>query len=156
MACVTVVVEPDCSVGVLVANVTGTFFQATQPVSLATNTPTLQSGSTTTVTQATGTNLHTVTDSGSVTNATLTAETTKVIGTVNVAAAQTRAVTQATAANLNATVVGNGTFAVQAAITQAATNELTVGAVAIRTPPPAGAAASISVADIVPVIFVST
>jgi hypothetical protein len=50
--------------------VSGTFFQATQPVSLATNTPTLQSGSTT-------------------------------------------AVTQATAANLNATVVGNGTFAVQ-------------------------------------------
>lgn len=52
--------------------VTGTFFQATQPVSLTTNTPTLQSGSTT-------------------------------------------AVTQATAANLNATVVGTGTFAVQAA-----------------------------------------
>ena len=36
--------------------------------------------------------------------ATLSAETTKVIGTVNVAAAQTIAVTQATAANLNATV----------------------------------------------------
>lgn len=46
--------------------VTGTFFQATQPVSLATNTPTLQSGSTTAVTQATGTNLHTVIDSGTV------------------------------------------------------------------------------------------
>lgn len=39
----------------------------TQPVSLATNTPTLQSGSTTAVTQATGTNLHTVVDSGSIT-----------------------------------------------------------------------------------------
>lgn len=39
----------------------------TQPVSLATNTPTLQSGSTTAVTQATGTNLHTVVDSGTVT-----------------------------------------------------------------------------------------
>lgn len=36
-----------------------------------------------TATQATGTNLHTVTDSGSVTAATLSAETTKVIGTVN-------------------------------------------------------------------------
>lgn len=50
----------------------------TQPVSLATNTPTLQSGSTT-------------------------------------------AVTQATAANLNATVVGTGTLAVQAASTQSGT-----------------------------------
>lgn len=39
----------------------------TVPVSLATNTPTLQSGSTTAVTQATGTNLHTVVDSGSIT-----------------------------------------------------------------------------------------
>lgn len=47
--------------------VTGTFYQATQPVSLATNTPTLQAGSTTTVTQATGTNLHTVVDSGTIT-----------------------------------------------------------------------------------------
>jgi hypothetical protein len=52
------------------------------PVSLATNTPTLQSGSTTAVTQATGTNLHTVVDSGAVT-ATLSAETTKVIGAIN-------------------------------------------------------------------------
>jgi hypothetical protein len=43
------------------------------------------------------------------TNATLSAETTKVIGTVNVAAAQTIAVTQATAANLNAAVVGTKT-----------------------------------------------
>lgn len=39
----------------------------TVPVSLATNTPTLQSGSTTAVTQATGTNLHTVVDSGTIT-----------------------------------------------------------------------------------------
>lgn len=61
--------------------VSGTFWQTTQPVSLATNTPTLQSGSTTTVTQATGTNLHTVVDSGAI-NATLSAETTKVIGTI--------------------------------------------------------------------------
>jgi hypothetical protein len=42
-------------------------------------------------------------------NATLSAETTKVIGTVNVAAAQTIAVTQGTAANLNAAVVGTKT-----------------------------------------------
>jgi hypothetical protein len=64
--------------------VSGTFWQTTQPVSLATNTPTLQSGSTT-------------------------------------------AVTQATAANLNATVVGTGTFAVQAAL-NAGTNAIgTVG-----------------------------
>lgn len=78
------------------------------------------SGSTTAVTgnvtvvQPTGTNLHVVVDtapSTPVTNvgtfatqSTLAAETTKVIGTVNVAAAQTIAVTQATAANLNATV----------------------------------------------------
>lgn len=56
-----------------------------------------------TVIQGTGTNLHTVVDSGAIT-ATLAAETTKVIGTVNVAASQTIAVTQATASNLNATV----------------------------------------------------
>lgn len=62
--------------------VTGTFFQATQPVSLATNTPTLQSGSTT-------------------------------------------AVTQATAANLNATVVGTGTFAVQSSGGTASGSSLT-------------------------------
>lgn len=55
-----------------------------------------------TVVQPTGTNLHTVVDSGAVT-ATLSAETTKVIGTVNVSAGQTIAVTNA------------GTFATQAA-----------------------------------------
>jgi hypothetical protein len=59
----------------------------TQPVSLTSTTIT---GSVT-VAQATGTNLHAVLDTGS-----------------------TTAVTQATAANLNATVVGTGTFAVQA------------------------------------------
>lgn len=53
-----------------------------------------------------GTNVigHVISDSGSVTNATLSAETTKVIGTINVAAAQTIAVTNA------------GTFAVQATL----------------------------------------
>jgi hypothetical protein len=41
-----------------------------------------------TVTQGTGTNLHTVVDSGAV-NATLSAETTKVIGTINISSGQT-------------------------------------------------------------------
>lgn len=48
--------------------------------------------------------------------ATLSAETTKVIGTVNVAASQSIAVTQATASSLNATVVGTGTFVTQATL----------------------------------------
>ena len=39
--------------------------------------------------------------------------------------------------------------------TRAKTNELAVGAVERSTPPPAGAGQSASVADIVPVIFVS-
>lgn len=54
----------------------------TVPVSLATNTPTLQSGSTTAVTQATAANLNaTVVGTGTfVTQSTLAAETTKVIG----------------------------------------------------------------------------
>ena len=58
--------------------VTGTFFQTTQPVSNA-GTFAVQAAST------------------------LAAETTKVIGTVNIAASQTIAATQATAANLNMT-----------------------------------------------------
>lgn len=67
-----VAISPNNTVPVSLATapttpVTGTFWQATQPVSLATNTPTLQSGSTTAVTQATGTNLHTVVDSGTIT-----------------------------------------------------------------------------------------
>lgn len=65
--------------------VSGTFFQATQPVSQATGTnlhAVLDTTSTTAVTQATGTNLHAVLDTTS-----------------------TTAVTQPTAANLNATVV---------------------------------------------------
>ena len=86
--------------------VTGTFYQATQPVSMAANTPD--------VTDRSGRLLGTIANTSfAATNAgtfavqaasTLAAETTKVIGTVNVAAAQTIAVTQATAANLNATV----------------------------------------------------
>ncbi len=47
------------------------------------------------------------------TTATLNAETTKIIGTVNIAAGQSIVVTQGTASNLNATVVNAGTFAVQ-------------------------------------------
>jgi hypothetical protein len=67
------------------------------------------------VTQPTGSNLHTVTDAGSVTNATLSAETTKVIGTVNVAAAQTIAVTQPTGTNLH-TVIDSGSVTVSGTI----------------------------------------
>lgn len=59
--------------------VSGTFFQTTQPVSIA-SLPALTAGS-----AVIG---HVITDTGSVTNATLSAETTKVIGTVNVAASQ--------------------------------------------------------------------
>lgn len=48
---------------------------------------------------------HVISDATSVTAATLSAETTKVIGTINVAASQTITASQAVAANLNATVV---------------------------------------------------
>jgi hypothetical protein len=75
--------------------VTGTFFQTTQPVSLATNTPTIAAG--TAIIGKVGIDQTT-------------------LGTTNgvqVLMGSTTAVTQATAANLNATVVGNGTFAVQ-------------------------------------------
>lgn len=65
--------------------VTGTFFQATQPVSIATL-PALAAGS-------------------------------AVIGHVIVDTTSTTAVTQATAASLNATVVGTGTFATQSILT---------------------------------------
>ena len=96
--------------------VTGTFFQATQPVSLATNTPTLQAGSAVigalTANQTVNIALNNgvaplmgngVSGTGSqrvniasdntafAVNATLGAETTKVIGTVNLSAAQTLA-----------------------------------------------------------------
>lgn len=94
--------------------VTGTFYQATQPVSLATapSTP--------------------VTNAGTfAVQATLAAETTKVIGTVNVAAAQSIAVTQATPGNLNATVVGTGTFVTQS--TLAAETTKVIGTVNVST-----------------------
>jgi hypothetical protein len=78
--------------------VSGTFWQATQPVSLA-SLPALASGS------------------NSIGTVVLTAETTKVIGTVNVAASQTIAVTQETAANLNATVAIAANQTVQTAAT---------------------------------------
>lgn len=61
--------------------VTGTFFQATQPVSMAANTPD--------VTDRAGRALGTI--ANTTFGATLAAETTKVIGTVNLAAAQTLA-----------------------------------------------------------------
>jgi len=86
----------------------------TLPVSLATNTPTLQANSgvdvgDVTINNAAGASAVNIQDGGNVitvdgtvsANATLSAETTKVIGTVNIAAAQTVATTNA------------GTFAVQ-------------------------------------------
>jgi hypothetical protein len=97
--------------------VTGTFFQATQPVSLTTL-PALTAG-----TAVIG---HVIVDSGAV-NATLAAETTKVIGTINVAAAQSIAVTQATAANLNATAAQGGTWTVQPGNTANSTPWLVTG-----------------------------
>lgn len=60
--------------------------------------------------------------------ATLAAETTKVIGTVNVAAAQTIAVTQATASSLNAQVVGAAADAASAS-----GNPVTIGLTARQT-----------------------
>lgn len=83
--------------------VTGTFWQATQPVSIAG-----------TVTVDLGANNDVTVTSGAVT-ATLAAETTKVIGTVNVAAAQTIAVTNAGTFATQAVCTNAGTFAVQAA-----------------------------------------
>lgn len=89
-------------------------------------------GSTTAVTgnvtavQATASNLKTA--------ATLDAETTKVIGTVNVAAGQTIAVTQATAANLNATVVGTGAFVTQSTLAAETTKVIgTINVAAAQT-----------------------
>lgn len=69
------------------------------------------------VRQATGTNLHTVTDSGSVTAATLSAETTKVIGTVR--------------------VLGNGGATVDSTVAAgtAPTNQVVTGAVYNTTAP---------------------
>lgn len=76
--------------------VTGTFWQATQPVSIASMPSTA------------------VTNAGTfAVQAALNAETTKVIGTVNVAASQSIAVTQASASSLNATVAQSGTWTVQ-------------------------------------------
>lgn len=106
-------------------------------------------GSTTAVTgnvtavQPTGTNLHVVVDSAPstpvtnvgtfATQSTLAAETTKVIGTVNVAAAQTIAATQATAANLNATVVQATPANLQTTVTPIALTKGTQGATGFST-----------------------
>ena len=80
--------------------VTGTFFQGTQPVSIATL-PALTAGAAVigAVTQSGTWNI------GTVTTLPALATGANTIGAVNIAAAQTVAVTQATAANLNATVV---------------------------------------------------
>lgn len=118
--------------------VTGTFWQATQPVSLATNTPTLQSGSTTAVTQATASNLNaTVVGTGTfAVQATLSAETTKVIGTVN------QGTSPWVTSNATTSVVGNGAAATAQRVTLANDSTgviATVGAVtAITNALPAG------------------
>lgn len=78
--------------------VSGAFFQTTQPVSLATNTPDVTDRSLRLLGQVTNAGTFAVQAA-----ATLAAETTKVIGTVNVSAAQTIASTQATPANLQMT-----------------------------------------------------
>ncbi len=85
----------------------------------------IDSGSTTAVTQATGTNLHAVIDSGS-TTAVTQATGTNLHAVID--SGSTTAVTQATASNLNATVVGTGTFATQAAATIADGADVTLGA----------------------------
>lgn len=84
--------------------VSGTFFQTTQPVSLA-SLPALTAGS-----AVIG---HVIVDSGAV-NATLSAETVKVIGTVNIAAGQTIGISAGVAEIGN--VKNSGTFAVQATL----------------------------------------
>ena len=71
--------------------VSGTFYQATQPVSLA-SLPSLATGSNlvgkVSIDQVTANANEVVTKTGSVTTATLSAETTKVIGTVNISSGQ--------------------------------------------------------------------
>lgn len=104
--------------------VSGTFFQATQPVS-----------GTVTVIQGTGTNLHVVNDASAAVIGHVIADTgstTAVTGNVTVVqptgtnlhavldATSTTAVTQATAANLNATVVPSGTAIFEVSPTTAA------------------------------------
>lgn len=119
--------------------VTGTFFQATQPVSIATNTPD--------VTDRAGRLLGQVTNAGTFAvqaAATLAAETTKVIGTVNVAAGQTIGATQGTAAAVaGAWTVkitdGTNTVAVKAASTAAvATDPSQVVSLSPNNPIPTG------------------
>ena len=102
------------------ATVVGTGTFATQVTSL----PSIPAGSNAigsitntsfTATQATGTNLHTVTDSGSVTNATLSAETTKVIGTVRTADGSGNLLTSTTNAldvNIKSGSIANTSFTV--------------------------------------------
>jgi len=108
--------------------VTGTFWQATQPVSAAVAAPAfvrLSDGAAAIATlpvSLASVPSHPVTNAGTFavqSAATLTAETTKVIGTINIAAGQTTAVTNA------------GTFAVQSAATLAAETTKVIGTVNI-------------------------
>lgn len=101
----------------------------TVPVSLATNTPTLQSGSTTAVTQATAANLNaTVVGTGTfVTQSTLAAETTKVIGTVN------QGTSPWVTSNATTSVVGNGAAATAQRVTLANDSTGIIGTVGTVT-----------------------
>lgn len=92
-----------------------------------------------TVTQGTGTNLHTVVDSGAVT-ATLSAETTKVIGTVNISSGQTVGLAAGTAGIGKLTANSGVTIgAVEIAASQTLATVTTVGTVtSITNALPAG------------------
>jgi hypothetical protein len=109
--------------------VTGTFYQATQPVSIATMPSTPVTGTFWQTTQPV---------SGTVTaNATLAAETTKVIGTVNIAAAQ--AVTANAGTNLNTSALAldtsvSGLSLSQASATSGQKGVLNFGAVTTANP----------------------
>ena len=105
--------------------VSGTFFQATQPVS-----------GTVTVTQATGTNLHTVVDSGTITAVTAITNAlpagSNVIGHVITDTGSTTAVTGTVTAN-----AGTGTFAVSAAslpLPTGAATETTLASINTKMP----------------------
>ena len=132
-------------------SVTGTFWQATQPVSLATNTPTIAAGSAIIgkvgIDQTTPgtTNLVSIGTNGTVAiNAALPTGA-NTIGAVNIAASQTIAVTQATAASLAATVtpVTPTPFALNSAATTNATSvKASAGTLFTATVSNSGAAAA--------------
>jgi hypothetical protein len=92
---------------------------------------------------------HAVTNAGTfAVQATLAAETTKVIGTVNVAAAQSIAVTQATAASLNATVAQGTAAAIGSAWPAKVTDGTNTAKVTTVAAQPAGTDGAIVVTSI--------